>query len=603
MKKGKTVTLEEVCNVEYGARVVQKRDGGKGFPVYGGGGATFEMDSFNREDRLVIARFGISEECTRFVTGKFFLNDSGLTVSPKNGTLLQRFLDYQMLSRNDDIYALGKGTAQKNLDVSVFRTLPLFIPNEISEQQWIVTLLDEAFASIATAKANAEKNLQNARALFESHLQSVFAQNNKGWAEGPFSELCDIKHGYAFEGEFFSSDGEYVLLTPGNFYETGGYRDRGEKQKYYTGEVPRAYILSEGDLLVAMTEQAAGLLGSPILVPESDKFLHNQRLGLVIPKPGVPWTNEFFFHVFNTQAVRKKIHASASGVKVRHTSPTKIGEVVVLFPTSLSEQRSIVSTLEGLREETQRLESIYKKKLAALEELKKSLLHQAFTGELTKESSQPVVIEPLLPPIPNFTPIELHAGILAMGYQAWEQVNRQWSFGHVMAEKFSHMTEALTGLDLGRKPVQDHFGPDDFPHFHKLEHRARMANYFTFKDGKKGKIFVKGRGFESLVAKTRVALGDLNRKLDEVIKLMLPMDMQQAEIFATVWAAWNNLLLDGLTPTDEQIVLAARENWHPDKLKIERERFFGAIDWIRKKNICPQGKWKRVLPMTIKNEK
>jgi len=173
-----------------------------------------------------------------------------------------------------------------------------------------------------------------------------------------------------------------VLLTPGNFYERGGYRDRGEKQKYYTGEIPRDYVLNEGDLLVAMTEQAAGLLGSPILVPESDKFLHNQRLGLVTKKPGAPWTNEFFFHVFNTQPVRKAIHASASGVKVRHTSPTKIGEVVVAFPTSLSEQKCIVTTLASLTEETQRLARLYERKHAALEALKKSLLHQAFTGTL-----------------------------------------------------------------------------------------------------------------------------------------------------------------------------------------------------------------------------
>ena len=131
-----------------------------------------------------------------------------------------------------------------------------------------------------------------------------------------------------------------------------------------------------------MTEQAAGLLGSPILVPESDKFLHNQRLGLVTTKPGVPWSNEFFFHVFNTKRVRKAIHDSASGVKVRHTSPTKIGEVVVAFPTSLSEQKRIVETLVSLTEETQRLECLYERKVGALEALKKSLLHQAFTGNL-----------------------------------------------------------------------------------------------------------------------------------------------------------------------------------------------------------------------------
>jgi type I restriction enzyme, S subunit len=252
----------------------------------------------------------------------------------------------------------------------------------LAEQQRIVGLLDEAFEGLANAKANTEKNLQNARALFESHLQSVFTRRGEGWVEKPLSELCDIKHGYAFEGEFFRSQGDYVLLTPGNFYESGGYRDRGEKQKYFVGEIPQGYILNEGDLLVAMTEQAAGLLGSPILVPESDKFLHNQRLGLVTKKLGVPWTNEFFFHVFNTQHVRRAIHASASGVKVRHTSPTKIGEVVVAFPTSLSEQMRIVATLEVLSAETQRLTGLYEQKLTALDALKKSLLHQAFSGEL-----------------------------------------------------------------------------------------------------------------------------------------------------------------------------------------------------------------------------
>ena len=77
---------------------------------------------------------------------------------------------------------------------------------------------------------------------------------------------------------------------------------------------------------------------------------------------------------------------------------------------------------------------------------------------------------------------------------------------------------------------------------------------------------------------------------------MLPLNLQRSEVVATVYAAWNNLLLDGQSPTDEQIVLAARENWHPDKLLIDRDNFFKTIDWIRKKNICPQGKGKRVLP-------
>jgi type I restriction enzyme S subunit len=199
-------------------------------------------------------------------------------------------------------------------------------------------------------------------------------QNEGEWEERAFSDLCDIKHGYPFESEFFSNEGVYVLLTPGSFYEEGGYRDRGDKQRYFTGEIPRDYVLAQGDMLVAMTEQAAGLLGSPLIVPASNKFLHNQRLGLIARKPGVAWSSEFFFHVFNTQRVRKAIHDTASGAKVRHTSPTKIGDVLVSVPSTLPEQERIASCLSSLdaliTTETQKLE--------ALKTHKKGLMQQLF---------------------------------------------------------------------------------------------------------------------------------------------------------------------------------------------------------------------------------
>ncbi len=291
------------------------------------------------------------------------------------------FLKYLFIAEGDDLLRFSSGAVHQTIYFPEAKAFHICFP-PLPEQQRIVGILDEAFDGIATAKANTEKNLKNARELFESYLETVFNQHGDGWTEKPLSDLCEIKHGFAFKSEFFTNEGDYVVLTPGNFFESGGYRDRGEKQKYYCGQIPSGFTLEKGDMLVAMTEQAAGLLGSPIIVPESDKFLHNQRLGLVIKKPGVPWTNEFFFHVFNTQTVRRKIHDSASGVKVRHTSPTKIGEVVVSFPVSVSEQRTIVSKLNNLDEQVQHLKSIYQQKLATLDELKKSLLHQAFTGQL-----------------------------------------------------------------------------------------------------------------------------------------------------------------------------------------------------------------------------
>lgn len=292
------------------------------------------------------------------------------------------FISY-FLRSPDGVAKLGKftgGSVQQVINLGDLRLVSVPVP-PIMEQRRIVAILDEAFDAIATAKANAEKNLHNAMDVFV-HQREALLSGDSSWTEAEFSSLCDIKHGYAFEGEYFADRGEYVLLTPGSFYESGGFRDRGDKTKYFTGPIPPTFVLDDGDLLVAMTEQAAGLLGSPLLVPESGRYLHNQRLGKVAAKPGVPWRNDFFFHVFNLNGVRRDIHDSASGAKVRHTSPGKIGAVKVRYPQSIDIQRVVASRLVDLHGECQQLTQIYQRKVTTLDELKKSLLHQAFTGQL-----------------------------------------------------------------------------------------------------------------------------------------------------------------------------------------------------------------------------
>ena len=286
----------------------------------------------------------------------------------------------------DRVIAKCTGSSYPAINSSDLAEVPLAIPKP-DEQQKIadcLSSLDElinAQARKVDALKTHKKGLMQQLFPREGETQPRFRfpefKEDGLWERKPFSDLCDVKHGYAFESEFFSSEGEYVLLTPGNFYEQGGYRDRGELQKYFIGEIPLGYVLAKGDMLVAMTEQAAGLLGSPILVPESGKFLHNQRLGLVISKPDIAWTNEFFFYVFNTDGVRKAIHDTASGAKVRHTSPTKIGDVMITVSTTLPEQQRIalcLSSLDALiTAETQKLEVLKINKTGLMQQLFPSL--------------------------------------------------------------------------------------------------------------------------------------------------------------------------------------------------------------------------------------
>src|SRR5258708_3820466 len=114
--------------------------------------------------------------------------------------------------------------------------------------------------------------------LKPGYKQSEVGVIPEDWNATPLAGLVAILHGFPFQSEYFSVHGKYRLTTPGHFHESGGFREIGDKQKYYSGPLPEGYLLAEGDLLVAMTEQADGLLGSAALIPISGTYLHNQRL-------------------------------------------------------------------------------------------------------------------------------------------------------------------------------------------------------------------------------------------------------------------------------------------------------------------------------------
>ena len=182
-----------------------------------------------------------------------------------------------------------------------------------------------------------------------------------------------VKHGYAFKGEYFESAGQYVLLTPGSFHEEGGYRDQGEKTKFYTGDVPEGYVLDEGDLLIAMTEQAPGLLGSSARMPEGGRFLHNQRLGRIVDLDERRLNKRFLYYLFNTKDVRNQISATATGGKVRHTAPERVGQVRFRLPP-LGTQLRIADTLSSYDD----LIENNRRRMALLEEAARQLYREWF---------------------------------------------------------------------------------------------------------------------------------------------------------------------------------------------------------------------------------
>jgi type I restriction enzyme, S subunit len=382
VKKGwKSAAVDEICNVEYGKRVVRKNDAGTKYAVYGGGGETFRVDDYNREDRVVVARFGLSEQCTRRVGGRFFLNDSGLTLSPHEPSeLLPEFLDLWTLASNDLIYGLSRGTAQRNLDVDAFRQLRVRYPSDVSEQRRIVAILDEAFEGIAAAKANAEKNLRNAKEVFEAWLRAVFYERRPEWPDKLLKEVCGFENGD--RGKNYPNRSEYVdagipWINTGHIQPDGTLSINEmnfiSKEKY---ESLRSGKIQPGDLVYCL--RGATLGKTALVEPYTVGAIASS---LVILRPAQSLNSRFLYYFLTSPVGQGLIRGYENGAAQPNLGAKSVAKYRIPTP-SPAEQQCFVKLLDDVSGETSRLTGIYKQKLTALDALKASLLHQAFTGQL-----------------------------------------------------------------------------------------------------------------------------------------------------------------------------------------------------------------------------
>ena len=250
----------------------------------------------------------------------------------------------------------------------------------LAEQQRIVGLLDEAFAGLATAKANAEKNLQNARALFESHLQSVFTHRGPGWVEKRLGELCER----ITKGSSPKWQGISYVDAPGILFVTsenvGEYDILLEQPKYVEEKFnakDKKSILKNGDVL---TNIVGASIGRTAVFDRDDVANINQAVCLIRCEPHL-LNNYYLAYLLNSPVFKQVLHDNEVNNARANLSLGFFSQLPVPMPP-IPKQKEIVAKLDAFREETQRLARLYERKHAALEALKKSLLHQAFTGAL-----------------------------------------------------------------------------------------------------------------------------------------------------------------------------------------------------------------------------
>lgn len=334
-------TIEKCTSIEYGTRVVQKRDGGTIYPVYGGGGETFRMDRYNREDCLIIARFAMSPRCVRYVAGKFFLNDSGLSVKSKE-ELEQAYLNYHLLFFNDVIYHLGKGAAQRNLDVKAFRQLVIAIPPKPTQLS-IVSELDKLNELIQIKK----EQLKDYDALAQSIFYEMFGdpvENEKGWE---VKKLKDISRKI---GDGLHGTPEYSELDTGWYFINGNNLEDGcisikSTTKNVTDSVRKKYYIEMDDftLLVSIN----GTLGKSAFYNGENVILGKSACYIKLNKD----VNKLFiYEIIRGEYFKRYAESVCTGTTIRNVSLKAMREFPIIYPP-LSLQHSFAQKIEQIEQQ------------------------------------------------------------------------------------------------------------------------------------------------------------------------------------------------------------------------------------------------------------
>lgn len=372
MKKGwEEKKLGEIIKLEYGkplAAELRKPDGK--YPVYGANGEKDRTDEYYVEKHsIIIGRKGSAGEIN-LTENKFWPLDVTYFVVFDDKKYDLKYIYY--LLGNLELTKLAKGV-KPGINRNEVYALDVKLP-PLSQQQRIVAILNEAFSAIDKAKENAEKNLNNARELFDSYLESVFANPGDGWEEYRMSDIYDVRDGTHDSPKYCKTG--FALVTSKNLKDNS--LDFSEI-KYISEEdynkINERSKVDKGDILFAMI----GTIGNPVVIEQEPDFAIKNVALFKVPSN----QNSYYLKYYlESQTVIDKMKTDSKGTTQKFVGLGYLRNFIIRIPP-YTEQERIVAKLNALLAETTKLEAIYEQKLTDLEELKKSILDKAFKGELT----------------------------------------------------------------------------------------------------------------------------------------------------------------------------------------------------------------------------
>lgn len=361
-------TLGDVCHVYQPQTLAQKQLRPGPFPVYGANGQIGWHDEFNHEDSQLLLGCRGSVGTVHVTDGRCWINGNAMVVAPAEGIIERDFLAYA-LKGGVAISSAITGAAQPQITRTSLNPIPISYPNDRVEQRRLVTLLDEAFAYISTSKVNVEKNLQNTRELFTSCLQSVFSKKGPNWVVQPLGDIGKVSMCKRIFKEQTTPTGDIPFYKIGTF---GKQPDAFIPAEIYHQFRQKYPFPNKGDVLVS----AAGTVGRCVVYDGEDAYFQDSNI-VWIANDQTKLLNHFLYHFYSACDWN-----STKGATISRLYNDNLRQIVIAYPKSLDEQNRIAAQLDVLSEKTNQLTDIFRQKLTALEDLKNSLLHQAFSGQL-----------------------------------------------------------------------------------------------------------------------------------------------------------------------------------------------------------------------------
>jgi type I restriction enzyme S subunit len=310
--------------------------------------------------------------CYEWAGDNALLNQRVCRLQNFEDSLLPKFLFYGVNKHLKDIEDVTSFTTVKHISSKKIKDIEFPIP-PLEEQKQIVAKLDQCFEAIDKAKANAAKNLENAKELFQSKLNDIFSQKGEGWVEKKLGDISDVTYGFT-DKSVGVGDFRYVRITDidnnGELISTG--------KKYISpSKDGRKFILKDNDILMARTGATFAKL---LLYKDIEPSIFASYLIKIDFTESID--NEFYWFYAKSNSYWDQANALSTGSAQPHFNGKALKQVLFPYPISKTEQSRLINEFKRFQSKTQSLESKYQQELNSLEELKKSILQKAFEGEL-----------------------------------------------------------------------------------------------------------------------------------------------------------------------------------------------------------------------------